>query len=45
MAQVFDSERKSRAEVVSVVEEYFVKLDKEPDKGVGVLTELCDLLK
>ena len=45
MAQVFDSERKSRAEVVSVIKEYFVKLDKEPDKGVGVLTELCDLLK
>ena len=45
MAQVFDSERKSRAEVVSVIEEYFVKLDKEPDKGVGVLSELCDLLK
>ena len=45
IAPVFESEGKSRAEVLSVIEKYLVNLDKEPDKGVGVLTELCDLLK
>ena len=44
VAPVYDSDGKSRAEVLSVIEKYLVKLDKEPDKGVGVLTELCDLL-
>ena len=38
VAPVFDSEGKSRAEVLSVIEKYFVNLDKEPDKGDRELT-------
>ena len=44
VAPVYDSDWKLQDEVLSVIEKYLVNLDKEPDKGVGVLTELCDLL-
>ena len=44
VASVYDSDGKSRAEDLSVIEKYLVNLDKEPDKGFVVLTELCDLL-
>ena len=45
VAPAYDAEGQSRAEVLAVIEKYLLKVDKEPDKGVGVLTELCDMLK
>ena len=42
---LFDSTGKSRATLLAEIEKYLLKLDKEPDKGVSLLTELCDLMK
>lgn len=42
---LFDSGGKSRATILAEIEKYLLNLDKEPDKGVTKVTELCDLLK